>query len=76
MCRPSFVSGPPSRVAFLCIRMVIVDHVFQLIPICLLGVSLLLRSLTKVSKNARELFGEWKKWQILLASKHGTKKTR
>jgi hypothetical protein len=52
------------------------DQVFQLILVRLMGISFLLFWLTKVSKNARALFGEWEKWQILLAPKHNSKKPR
>jgi hypothetical protein len=50
------------------------DHFLRLILVCLFGLSLLLSALTKVSKNARGLLGEWKKWQVLLAPKHKTRK--
>jgi hypothetical protein len=63
-------------VAFLFVLDGDMDHVFQLILVRLTGISLLLLLLTKVSKNARALFGEWKKWQILLAPKNNSKKTR
>jgi hypothetical protein len=52
------------------------DHFFCLILVCLSGIALLLGTLTKVSKNARLLVGEWKKWQVLLAPKHNSKKPR
>ena len=52
------------------------DHFFGLILACLSGIVLLLGLLTKVSRNARQLVGEWKKWQVLLAPQHNSKSPR
>jgi hypothetical protein len=74
MCRPFVVQAAIGRLfAFTDGEM---DHFFRLILVCLFGTALLFGALTKVSKSARQLVGEWKKWQVLLAPKHNSKKPR